>query len=53
MLIYFLVVFCRVGLLGFLFFGKLGNFILFCWKVFIKINEMFLRDEEIVNFNNK
>lgn len=30
--------------------GKLGNFILFCWKVFTKTNEMFLRDEETANF---
>lgn len=30
--------------------GKLGKFILFCWKIFTKTNEMFLRDEEIANF---
>lgn len=53
MLTYLLAVLCRAGPLGPLFPGKLGNFILFCWKVFTKTNEMFLRDEETANFNNK
>lgn len=33
--------------------GKLDNLTLSWWRIFTKINEMFLYDEETANFNNK